>query len=81
MPACHKCIHFADVRPPHLPGGKAQHYGQCCRLPPTVHIINGQDRSFPTTEWPVVAKDDRCGEFKGNAVTHPFWDENDLATD
>jgi hypothetical protein len=81
MPACQNCIHFADVRPPNLASGKAQLYGQCCRFPPTVHIINGRDRSFPTTEWPVVKKEDRCGEFRNSVTIRSFFDSDVLATD
>jgi hypothetical protein len=84
MTACKDCLHFADVRPPHIVDMKNSRtalYGQCRRHPPTMHVVPGREPLIPITAWPAVRKDEWCSEFKGNAVTHPSWDEDDLATD
>jgi hypothetical protein len=66
MPACQDCIHFADIRPPYMDtrNSKTALYGQCRRLPPTIHMFAGNLQAH----WPaVIKKNDWCSEFKAKA--------------
>ncbi len=64
---CATCRFFHDQQPSEMRGGsRAELFGYCRRQPPSVipQIFVGNPPSMPQTVWPIVAKEDWCGEYK-----------------
>ena len=65
---CENCRFFNDQRPSEAGGGsRAELYGYCRRQPPSViqqTLVGANQASMPQTAWPIVGKEDWCGEYK-----------------
>ncbi len=64
---CETCRFFLDRRPGEMSGSdRAVLYGYCrCRPPTVIQRYTGTDRSsIAHTAWPIVAKEDWCGDYK-----------------
>jgi hypothetical protein len=67
---CDTCAYFSVTPPARaINNSRAQFYGQCRRGPPTVVVLANNGVPYAATEWPIVAKEDFCGEFKAAAKT------------
>lgn len=69
MNTCSNCRWFDERGEPALDG-----HGDCKRFPPKYRPVFDPDETDPFGFWPIVFRDDWCGEFK------PPRSENDGAT-
>ena len=64
---CETCRYFLDEVPSEFEGNtREEHFGFCRRYPPTFipKIVVPDDPDPPTALWPIVAKQDWCGEYE-----------------
>ena len=64
---CETCRFFHDERPSEMgPGTRSELFGYCRCHPATViqQYAGAQRPSTPRTVWPVVGKEQWCGEYK-----------------